>query len=151
MILVVDDENVSREITIRAVTKAGLRAISLDNSTLALQVLEQNRFDLIFLDIEMPKPDGIEVCERLRKMPLNRKTPVVFVTASFDLESRAQSSLSGGNDFITKPFLVIELAVKALTWLFNEDLKPLAMAGAGQTHHKPLLHPAPATPSVNPV
>ena len=55
-----------------------------------LQVLEQNRFDLIFLDVEMPKPDGIEVCERLRKMPSNRTTPVVFVTSHADEETRAQ-------------------------------------------------------------
>lgn len=131
LVLVVDDESVSREITVRAVGKAGLRALSLDNSTLALQVLEQNCFDLVFLDIGMPKPSGIEVCECLRKMPLNRTTPVVFVTAEADFESRAQSSLSGGNDFIAKPFLVLELAVKALTWLHSEDIKPLAMAMAG--------------------
>lgn len=128
LILVVDDDSVSREIIVRAINRVGLRAMSLDNSTLALQVLEQNQFDLIFLDIQMPKPDGIETCERLRQLPLNRTTPVVFVTARSDFESRVKTSSSGGNDFITKPVLVLELAVKALTWLFNEDLKPLALA-----------------------
>ncbi len=121
MILVVDDESISREMIFSALKRADLRALSLDNSTLALQVLEQNRFDLIFLDVEMPKPDGIEVCARLRKMPSNRTTPVVFVTANSDFGSRARSSLSGGNDFIAKPFLMVELAVKALTWLFKHE------------------------------
>ena len=121
MILVVDDESISREMIFSALKRADLRALSLDNSTLALQVLEQNRFDLLFLDVEMPKPDGIEVCERLRKMPSNRTTPVVFVTANSDFGSRARSSLSGGNDFIAKPFLLLELAVKALTWLCKHE------------------------------
>lgn len=129
LILVVDDEAVSREIIVRAVAKAGLRAMSLDNSSLALEVLEQNHFDLVFLDIKMPKPDGIEVCERLRKMPLNRTTPVIFVTAKAEFEGRVKSNLSGGSDFIAKPIAVLELAVKALTWLYNDDLKPLALAG----------------------
>jgi len=136
LVLVVDDESVSREIIVRAVGKAGLRAVSVDNSALALQLLEQNRFELIFLDIGMPKPSGIEVCERLRKMPLNGTTPVVFVTAKIDFESRTQSSLSGGNDFIAKPFLVLELALKALNWLHSEDIKPLAMAGASVPRKK---------------
>jgi CheY-like chemotaxis protein len=121
MILVVDDESISREMIFSALKRADLRTLSLDNSTLALQVLEQNRFDLIFLDVEMPQPGGLEVCERLRKMPTNRTTPVVFVTANTDFGSRARSSLSGGNDFIAKPFLLLELAVKALTWLYKHE------------------------------
>jgi CheY-like chemotaxis protein len=121
MILVVDDETISREMLFSALKRADLRALSLDNSTLALQVLEQNPFDLIFLDVEMPQPGGIEVCERLRKMPTNRTTPVVFVTANSDFGSRVRSSLSGGNDFIAKPFLLLELAVKALTWLYKHE------------------------------
>jgi CheY-like chemotaxis protein len=125
MILVVDDESISREMILSALKKADVRAIGLDNSTLALQVLEQNCFDLIFLDVEMPKPDGIEVCERLRKMPTNRTTPVVFVTAHSDSESRARSSLSGGNDFIAKPFLLVELAVKAVIHLLHRQASPV--------------------------
>ena len=150
MILAVDDDSVSREVIFSALNRADLRGLSLDDSTLALQVLEQNHFDLIFLDVEMPKPGGIEVCERLRRMPSNRTTPVVFVTANSDFESRARSSLSGGNDYITKPFHSLELAVKALTWLFKAGLNSPPAAGSGaaarQSHetHPP---PRPATPN----
>ncbi len=114
MILVVDDESISREMIFSALQRVGLRALSVDNSTLALRVLEQNRFDLIFLDVEMPKPDGMEVCERLRQMPSNRTTPVVFVTANSDFGSRTRSSLSGGNDFIAKPFLLLETGSESI-------------------------------------
>jgi DNA-binding response OmpR family regulator len=66
----------------------------------------------------------------IREMATNRATPVVFVTSHSDFGSRAQSTLSGGNDFIAKPFLLVELVVKALTWLFKESPQPLSTATA---------------------
>jgi DNA-binding response OmpR family regulator len=58
---------------------------------------------------------------KIREMATNCATPVVFVTAHADFGNRAQSTLSGGNDFIAKPFLSTELAVKAFTCLFRES------------------------------
>jgi DNA-binding response OmpR family regulator len=77
----------------------------------------------------MPDLSGLDLCENIRKTATNRATPVVFVTAHSDFGSRAQSSLSGGNDFIAKPFLSVELALKALTWLFREELKSVLIKG----------------------
>ena len=117
LILAVDDEPISR-ITLRtALDKAHLRAITLDDPVLALKVLAQNRFDLIFLDVDMPRIDGFELCKRIRASVTNKTTPVVFVTVLSDFESRTRSTLSGGNDLIAKPFLLVELAAKALTLL----------------------------------
>jgi CheY-like chemotaxis protein len=120
-ILVVDDEIISRETICSALGKANLLAVSLDDSLAAQRLLEQDHFDLIFLDVEMPGQSGLELCVKIREMMPNRTTPVVFVTSHSDFGSRAQSTLSGGNDFIAKPFLLVELAVKALTWLFKES------------------------------
>jgi FixJ family two-component response regulator len=61
------------------------------------------------------------------------RSPKVFVTVHSDFGSRAQSTLSGGNDFIAKPFLSAELAIKAFTCLFKKNLQ---LAGAG-THELP--------------
>jgi CheY-like chemotaxis protein len=119
-ILVVDDEAISRETICSALGRAGLPFISLDDSLAARRMLEQEAFDLIFLDVEMPGESGLDLCVNIREMATNRVTPVVFVTSHSDFGSRAQSTLSGGNDFIAKPFLLVELAVKALTWLFKE-------------------------------
>jgi CheY-like chemotaxis protein len=119
-VLVVDDEIISREIISSALGKAGLSVVSLDDSVAAQRLLEKDRFDLIFLDVEMPGQSGPDLCLNIREMAMNRATPVVFVTAHSDFGSRAQSTLSGGNDFIAKPFLLVELAVKALTWLFRK-------------------------------
>jgi CheY-like chemotaxis protein len=120
-ILVVDDEIISRETICYALGKANLTAVSLDDSLAAQRLLEQDRFDLIFLDVEMPGQSGLELCVNIREMATNRATPVVFVTSHSDFGSRAQSTLSGGNDFIAKPFLLVELAVKALTCLFKKS------------------------------
>ena len=63
-------------------------------------------------------------------MEPNLTTPIVFVTSHSDFGSRAQSTLSGGNDFIAKPFLLVELAVKALSWLFKENPQPFPTGAA---------------------
>jgi len=95
----------------------------------------------------MPAPDGFEVCTRLRQIPLNHKTPVVFVTVRTEFSDRAQSSLSGGNDFIAKPFLLLELTVKAFTWLFRGEL-PSPITPVADHAPKPAQAPDAAPPSV---
>jgi CheY-like chemotaxis protein len=121
-ILVVDDEVISRETVCAAIERTGFATVSLDDPMKAEELLKQTRFDLIFLDIEMPGKSGLDLCASIRTMATNRATPVVFVTSHSDFGSWAQSSLRGGNDFIAKPFLSGELAVKALTWLFKATL-----------------------------
>jgi CheY-like chemotaxis protein len=119
LILAVDDEPISRRTISVALGKANLRCIGLEDSIMALTILHENTFDLIFLDAEMPGLNGFELCAELRKLPTNKTTPVIFVTSLTKFEIRAQSSLSGGNDLIAKPFLMMELAVKALTYLLK--------------------------------
>jgi CheY-like chemotaxis protein len=98
----------------------------MDDPIAAQGILEKTHFDLIFLDVEMPGQSGLELCSQIRKMATNRITPVVFVTAHSDFERRARSVLSGGNDFIAKPFLPAELAVKTLIWTFKDKVRPLS-------------------------
>ncbi len=121
LILAVDDEPIARRTVSLALGKANLRCVSMEDSVAALNILKENPFDLIFLDAEMPNLNGFQLCGELRKLPTNKTTPVIFVTSLTKFEVRAQSSLAGANDLIAKPFLMMELAVKALTYL----LKPL--------------------------
>ena len=129
VILVVDDEPFSRQAICSALEKANLAPLSTDDSIGAEDLLAQTHFDLIFLDVEMPGQNGLNLCSSIRQMDTNSATPVVFVTAHSDFECRAKSSLCGGSDFIAKPFLPVELAVKALTWLFK-DAEPSSTANA---------------------
>ncbi|MEW6304150.1 MAG: response regulator [Verrucomicrobiota bacterium] len=118
-ILVVDDEPISRMAVARALEKAGLKSMKLEDPHAALSMLTENRFDLVFLDVDMPGMNGFELCQKVRALPAHAKTPIVFVTAMTDFESRAKSALSGGNDLIAKPFLFSELAVKALIHVYH--------------------------------
>jgi CheY-like chemotaxis protein len=131
-ILVVDDEIIARQIICSAVEKADLEAVDLDDPLAAQQVLKREHFDLIFLDVEMPGLTGLELCVKIRATEPNRSTPIVFVTSHSDFGSRAQSALSGGNDFIAKPFLLAEVALKALTWLFKDGAQPVPTASVQQ-------------------
>jgi DNA-binding response OmpR family regulator len=63
------------------------------------------------------------LCAKLRALSKYEKVPVIFVTALNDFESRAHSTISGGNDFIAKPFLFVELAVKALIHVLRTRLE----------------------------
>ncbi|MBI3416188.1 MAG: response regulator [Verrucomicrobia bacterium] len=113
-ILVVDDEVISRRAVTYALDKAQLRSTAVEDPNEALKLFAENNFDLIILDIDMPGINGLELCTRLREVPSQKNTPVIFVTGLTDFEHRTKSKLSGGNDFIAKPFLFIELTVKAL-------------------------------------
>jgi DNA-binding response OmpR family regulator len=122
-ILVVDDEPISRRAVVYALEKAGLKSTSLNEPHAALDHLSQNRLELVLLDVDMPGMSGFDLCQKLRALPAHAKTPVIFVTAMTDFESRAKSTLSGGNDLIGKPFLFMELAVKALVYILKARLE----------------------------
>ena len=141
-VLVVDDEPLSRRLANLGMDRAGLAHISLDASTEAAELLQRQRFDLVILDIHMPDLDGFELCRRMRMMAFHATTPVVFVTGQNDLKARAKASLSGGTDFIGKPFHGGELAVKALGHILRvRSPRPLGdtaiftLAGVGGRPH----------------
>jgi DNA-binding response OmpR family regulator len=77
----------------------------------------------VFLDVDMPGMTGYELCAKLRALPQHKKTPVIFVTSLNDFDSRTTSTMSGGNDFICKPFLFTELTVKALIYVLRAKLE----------------------------
>jgi DNA-binding response OmpR family regulator len=123
-ILVVDDEPISQRAVVYALEKAQLPSTSTADPNAALKLLTDTHFDLVFLDVDMPGMTGFELCTKLRALPQYKTTPVVFVTALSDFDSRTSSMMAGGNDFIAKPFLFIELTVKALIHVLRAKLQP---------------------------
>lgn len=123
-ILVVDDEAISRRAVAHALEKAKFKSVVCEDPQKALDMLLHDRFDLIFLDVDMPGMSGFELCAKIRGVPDYKTTPVVFVTSLTDFDSRANSSMSGGNDLIAKPFLFVELAVKALIYVLRARFGP---------------------------
>jgi CheY-like chemotaxis protein len=120
-VLLVDDDPVSNQLAVSALRQAQLNPRSTQDPLVAWQWVHQEQFDLVLLDIEMPGLDGFQLCERLRRVPGYGKTPVIFVTIHSDFESRAKSSLSGGDDLIAKPILPMELAAKVMMHLLKSQ------------------------------
>lgn len=116
-ILVVDDDEVSRHAASFALKKSGLAAMCVKGPEDALKLLELNSFNAVLLDINMPNMNGMELCQHMRAMPRHAATPVIFFSQLSDIGHRIDSADVGGNDFIGKPFLTIELAVKTLIWI----------------------------------
>jgi CheY-like chemotaxis protein len=75
----------------------------------ALDKLRRTKFDLVVLDIMMPRMSGYEVLERIRQMPRRAETPVIVVTAKHDPDGVAREVGAGAIDHIAKPFLPSEL------------------------------------------
>jgi len=124
-ILVVDDETISCRAIVYALEKAQLQSVNVEDPNAAFKLLSENPFDLVFLDVDMPGMTGFELCTKLRTLPAHKKTPVVFVTVLSDFDNRTSSMMAGGNDFIAKPFLFIELTVKALIHVLRGKLQPV--------------------------
>ncbi len=103
LILVADDEATQRLLTKQALIAAGFDVVEAHNGEVALDVYEQQRPDLILLDVKMPKIDGFTVCARIRKMVDGTEVPIIMVTGLDDIESLERSYQSGATDFITKP------------------------------------------------
>jgi PleD family two-component response regulator len=91
----------------------------------------------------MPEMNGFEFCTAIRSGGPNADTPVVFITSHKDVEVQAQAAACGGNDFIGKPFLPIEITVKALTFAWEGRLRRLSST-------PPLEHGSPVTKEQEP-
>lgn len=115
-ILIADDDMLARRAIIYSLEKAFLKPVAVEDAAGALEKCASMKFDLVFLDIHMPGMDGFAVCDRIRQEGPNKETPVIFVTSTADFQARAQSTLRGASDLIAKPFLFMELTVKALTF-----------------------------------
>jgi CheY-like chemotaxis protein len=117
--LVVDDDKLSHRLVVTALRNAHVQAKGTENPELAWRWLQEQTYDLVLLDVEMPGMDGLELCERLRGLPAYEKTPVIYVTIHSDFKTRSKTLLSGGNDLIAKPIHPAEVAVKAVMHLLK--------------------------------
>jgi len=123
-VLVVDDDAVSTRALVITLDRARMVTASVSDPFKALEVLRQNSYDVVILDINLPGMSGITLCEEMRKLPLHRDTPVIFITSYTEFEPRARSILNAGDDLIGKPILPIELTVKVIAHMLRRRLAP---------------------------
>lgn len=112
-ILVVEDEKPILNLIRMNLMDAGYDCLCTENGLEAANILEKERFDLILLDIMLPEIDGYELLEYIRPMEM----PVIFITAKSDVMDRVRGLRLGAEDYITKPFEIIELLARVETVL----------------------------------
>ena len=109
-LLCIDDDNKIRELLKKYLTSKGFRVTSSKNAFEAEKFISFFLFDLIILDIMMPKKSGIDFLDELRKFDSN--TPVLMLTADSELERKKDSFNIGCDDYLVKPFSFIELLAR---------------------------------------
>ena len=104
-ILVVDDSRIMRNIVknIFAEIKIPCTYIEAENGKKALQLLETNKVDLVFLDWNMPEMDGLEFLKKVRSMPNYDKIPVIMITSESAKYNVVEALDAGVTDYIVKP------------------------------------------------
>ena len=103
-LLVVDDNEMNRDLLSRRLRKKGHRVAVADGGAAALEMIGAESFDLVLLDIMMPGIDGMEVLERIRGEHDPDELPVIMATAKSESEDIVAALKIGANDYVTKPF-----------------------------------------------
>jgi len=106
-ILIAEDEKAINTLIEKNLTLVGHTCISVFDGEAVFDAIKQHRFDLILLDIMMPKMDGFSVIAELRA-----KIPVIFITARGTVQDRVHGLKLGADDYIVKPFDMLELSAR---------------------------------------
>jgi signal transduction histidine kinase/ActR/RegA family two-component response regulator len=117
-VLLAEDNIVNQKVMIRFLERWNIEMVVVNNGVEVLEALQDNNFDVILMDLQMPKMDGYEATEQIRKLddPYKRKTPIIALTAAALKEVREKVYAAGMNDFVTKPFNPEELEQKLFAY-----------------------------------
>ena len=115
-VLVVDDARTNLDILVEGLKADHKLSLAL-NGQMALQAAARTPPDLVLLDIMMPGMDGYEVCRRLRQMPETAEVPIMFLSSLEDVQNKARGFEAGGNDYLTKPFEMLEVKARVRSLL----------------------------------
>lgn len=107
-VLIVEDEKPISNLIRLSLTKEGFHCTCAYDGAAAADLLIENRYDLILLDVMLPEVDGFELMEYIRPM----ETPVIFLTAKGAVADRVKGLKLGAEDYIVKPFDTIELLAR---------------------------------------
>ena len=101
--LIVDDEPVVCQLIGKVLKSAGIEALTLTRSTEAPEILGEGIFDVVFLDLHMPAPDGIDLARQMRSSQVNRATPIIMISDDQRPSALAVGFAAGANFFLYKP------------------------------------------------
>jgi DNA-binding response OmpR family regulator len=133
-VLIVDDEQHIRlliEQTLEELEDEGVDLLTASNGEEALVVMANQRPDVVFLDVMMPRMNGFEVCRAIRADPATSGATVILLTAKGQADDRAQGFEAGADQYLTKPFDPDDLLRRARVALGLAEAPPSGPGGPG--------------------
>ena len=112
-VLLVEDEPAQRTVLAYNLEAEGFAVTQADNGEDAMMLVDEEEPDIIILDWMMPKVSGIEVCRRLKMRPETRGIPVIMLSARAEEVDRVRGLETGADDYVVKPYSVLELMARA--------------------------------------
>lgn len=109
LVLTVDDSRTMREMLLLALSEAGYRVVQAVDGVHGLEVLEGQSPDVIITDINMPRMDGFEFIEGVRRSGRHRATPILVLTTESDAAKKLRARSVGATGWIVKPFNTVKL------------------------------------------
>lgn len=130
-ILVVEDYPTNHRILREHLESAGHQVVVMENGADAVRICEQRRFDLVFMDLQMPQMDGFEATRRIRKLPgVLGEVPIIAMTASAEASTWRECESFGMNGILTKPVRTKAVLSTVTQWLVaDSEPAPPSIAG----------------------
>ena len=122
-VLVVDDNEANRDLLARRVRRQGHAVTLAEDGVQALELIRQEPFDLVLLDIMMPHMNGYQVLEHLKTDPTLRHIPVIVISALDDINSVVECIELGAEDYLPKPFNAVLLTARINNCLEKKRLR----------------------------
>ena len=116
-VLVVEDEGAQREVLKYNLEAEGFGVVLAENGDEAMLLVAEEQPDLIVLDWMLPNVSGIEVCRRIKADPATRQIPVIMLSARSEEVDRVRGLETGADDYVVKPYSVVELMARLRTQL----------------------------------
>lgn len=116
-VLVVEDEGAQREVLQYNLEAEGFDVVVADNGEDALLLVQEEQPDLMVLDWMLPKVSGIEVCRQVKADPSTRTIPIIMLSARAEENDRVRGLETGADDYVVKPYSVVELMARLRTQL----------------------------------
>ncbi|GGK79860.1 PAS domain S-box protein [Rufibacter glacialis] len=148
VLLLVDDNQINQKVALKLLERMGCTADLASNGFEAIEKATQKRYDLIFMDIQMPEMDGVTATQELKKLLATNCPPIIAMTA-YSMKDDAEKFMSEGlDDYVSKPVKISDLHERILKWYGNgvpadtplEETTPLPLQNQEKTEFSMNLH-----------
>lgn len=120
-ILIVDDDQLMQKLLEYIIKKAGYQVSVADNGSNAIKIVKRDKPDLIISDVEMPKMNGLELCQKLKENIDTKVIPIILITNNTQIQDKIIGFRSGADDYFMKPLHLKNLLTRVQSLLESGD------------------------------